>query len=130
MIGLGRYKEEWLPVLRYYAVGILNMIFGYVLFVVLVAIGMQVFAAQAVGYVIGVAFNYFTYSRLAFSGQQANRVSYVGSYILNYLLSVFLLWSILKIVDSPYLAGIFVTVLVSAINYLVLKKFVFAPREG
>jgi putative flippase GtrA len=123
-------QRDWLPVIRYYAVGILNMAFGYMLFAILVALGMQVFVAQAVGYVIGVAFNYFTYSRLAFSGQQANRVFYLGSYVLNYLISVFLLWCILQILSSPYIAGILVTLIVSAINYVFLKTYVFRAREG
>jgi len=123
-------QKDWLPILRYYAVGILNMIFGYLLFVVFVALGMQVFAAQAVGYVIGVAFNYITYSRLAFSGQKANRITYLSSYILNYFLSVAILWCLLQVLTSPYVAGILVTVIVSAINYVFLKTYVFRVREG
>ena len=123
-------RRDWLPIIRYYAVGVLNMVFGYVLFAILVASGMQVFAAQAVGYVIGVAFNFFTYSRLAFGGQQANRLNYLGSYLLNYLLSVALLWCILQVLSSPYLAGILVTLIVSALNYVFLKTYVFRAREG
>jgi len=123
-------QKVWLPILRYYAVGVLNMIFGYLVFVAFVALGMQVFAAQAVGYVIGVAFNYFTYSHLAFAGQQANRVTYLGSYVLNYLLSVAILWCLLQVMTSPYVAGILVTLIVSAINYVFLKTYVFRAREG
>ena len=127
---LGLRQRHWLPVIRYYAVGILNMAFGYVLFAGFVALGMQVFVAQAVGYVIGVAFNFFTYSRLAFAGQQANRVNYLGSYVINYFLSVALLWCILQVLSSPYVAGILVTLIVSALNYVYLKTYVFRAREG
>ena len=118
-------RSEWLQLLRYYIAGIINMAFGYVLFACFVWAGLQVFVAQAVGYVLGVIFNYFTYSRIAFSGQQGGKTSFVVSYIVNYIISFGSLWLVLQVIASPYAAGLVVTVAVSLVNYLVLRKWVF-----
>lgn len=124
-------RSEWLQLARYYAAAALNLMFGYVLFAFLVWLGLQVFVAQAVGYVLGVIFNYVTYSRIAFTGKQGGKLSFVASYVVNYLISVGFLWLVLKAVPSPYAAGLVVTIAVSLVNYLVLKKWVFrAPAAA
>lgn len=124
-------RSEWLRLLRYYIAGIINMAFGYLLFAILVWLGLQVFVAQAVGYVLGVIFNYITYSRIAFSGFKGGKVSFLASYVVNYLLSLVLLWLVLQAIASAYLAGLVVTVAVSLLNYFVLRKWVFqAPAQA
>jgi putative flippase GtrA len=123
-------RSEWLQLVRYYVAAAINLMFGYVLFAGLVWAGLQVFVAQALGYVVGVMFNYVTYSRIAFTGQHGGRTSFVAAYVLNYLLSVAFLWLALKVHPSPYLAGLAVTFAVSLVNYLVLKRWVFrAPAK-
>lgn len=124
-------RSEWFQLARYYVAGIINLVFGYALFAALVWLGLEVFAAQALGYVIGVMFNYVTYSRIAFTDNQGDKLSFVLSYVVNYLLSVACLWLALEIVPSPYVAGAIVTLAVSLINYLVLRRFVFrTPARG
>lgn len=118
-------RREWLQLARYYLAGAINLLFGYLLFAALVWFGMQVFVAQAVGHLIGVIFNYVTYSRIAFTGQQGGKTSFAASYIVNYLISAALLWLTLKVFPSPYVAGLLVAIAVSLLNYLVLKKLVF-----
>lgn len=120
-------RSEWLQLLRYYIAGIINLAFGYVLFAIFVWAGLQVFVAQAVGYVIGVIFNYFTYSRIAFTGQQGGKASFLASYVVNYIVSFGFLWLVLQVIASPYIAGLVVTIAVSLVNYLVLRKWVFRP---
>lgn len=120
-------RSEWLQLARYYIAGIINLLFGYLLFAGLVWAGLQVFAAQAVGYVLGVIFNYVTYSRIAFTDQKGGKASFAASYIANYLISAALLWLALKALPSPYVAGLLVTIAVSLLNYLVLKRLVFRP---
>lgn len=120
-----RRRSEWLQLARYYAAGIVNLAFGYGVFAALVALGMQIYAAQALGFVIGVVFNFFTYSRIAFVGMTAGKLSFVGSYVANYLVSVPLLWLFLQIFPSPYVAGLLATIAVSLMNYFILKRLVF-----
>ncbi len=124
-------RREWLQLTRYYVAGVLNLLFGYLLFAALVWLGLNVFTAQAVGYVLGLIFNYVTYSRIAFSGQQGGKLSFVASYVVNYFISVTFLWAALKVFPSPYVAGLVVTIAASLVNYLVLKRWVFrAPAEA
>lgn len=120
-----RKKEEWLELFRYYVAGVANLIFSYILFAALIALGLNAFVAQALGYIVGVAFNFFTYSRYTFSDKKANKSSYILSYVANYVSGVALLWIGLKMFHSPYLAGLAATISVSLLNYLVLKRLVF-----
>lgn len=124
-----RSKAEWWQVLRYYQAGLINIIFGYALFAILVWVGMHVFVAQAVGHVIGVLFNYVTYSRLAFAGYEASKINFATSYIANYLLSLAGLWVSLRVIPSPYIAGAVSVLAVSIINYVILKRLVFRARS-
>lgn len=124
-------SSEWLQMARYYAAAALNLMFGYLMFACLLWLGLQVFVAQAVGYVLGVIFNYVTYSRIAFTGKQGGKLSFVASYVVNYLASVVFLWLVLKALPSPYVGGLVATIAVSLVNYLVLKKWVFrAPAAA
>lgn len=120
-----RRKDEWWQLLRYYQAGLLNIAFGYALFAALVWVGLHVFVAQAVAHVVGVIFNYFTYSRFAFAGQRSSKAVFVLSYAGNYFLSLAGLWLALKLVPSPYVAGAAATVAVSIVNFFILKRLVF-----
>lgn len=122
-----RRKQEWWQLLRYYQAGLINMAFGYAAFAVLVWLGLQVFVAQAVGHVLGVTFNYFTYSKFAFAGQQASKSNFAMAYVGNYFLGLAFLWAALKVLPSPYIAGAVATVAVSVFNYFILKRLVFRP---
>jgi putative flippase GtrA len=112
-------------VFRYYQAGIVNTLFGYGLYVALVWLGMSPFPAQLAAHVTGVAFNYFTYSRVAFPDAKAAKVRFVIFYIVTYLLSAGLLAIALQFFSSPYIAGLAAAVVASVINYFVLRQFVF-----
>lgn len=120
-----RSRAEWWQLLRYYQAGLINMAFGYALFAGLISLGTQVFVAQALSHVLGSIFNYFTYSRFAFAGQSASKVSFALSYVGNYFLGVAGLWLALKLFASPYVAGGLATAAVSLANYFILKSLVF-----
>jgi putative flippase GtrA len=115
---------------RYYQVGIVNMAFGYGLFALFVKVGLNIYVAQAAAHVLGVIFNYFTYSRHAFSDMTGSRSRFVLSYAFNYLLSLATLAAVEQLIESPYLAGLVTVVFVSLLNYFVLKRFVFTPRTS
>ena len=114
---------------RFLKVGVLNTLFGYALYASLVAIGLQMFVAQIVGTVIAVAFNYFTYSRHVFQSAPTSRLRFVLSYGLNYLVSLAALALAAIAMPSPYLAGLVATLVTAAINFVVLRRLVFAPRR-
>jgi putative flippase GtrA len=125
-----RQPSEWKALFRYYQAGIVNTVFGFGAFSALVWMGLGIFVAQIVAHVMGVAFNYVTYSRYAFAGHQASTWRFVISYAANYLLSLAALWLFSRVVASPYFAGGLTVGTVSIINFFILKRLVFAPPKS
>lgn len=122
---LGSLERLW----RYYQAGIVNTAFGYGLYALFVAAGLNMYLAQIGAHVLGVAFNYFTYSRHAFHDSDVSKSRFILSYAVNYLLGLACLWSAAQFIRSPYLAGFVAVVIVSLTNYLVLRHWVFTVRR-
>lgn len=115
--------------IRYYGVGAINTAFGFGLYSLLVFLGLNLFLAQLGAVVCGTAFNYFTYSRHVFTGDQRSPKAFVAAYALNYLMGLGLLAVIHVFVKNPYAAGFVGLLIGTAINYFVLRRFVFRPHE-
>lgn len=115
---------------RYYQAGILNTAVGYGLVVILLAVGLNVYVAQLIAHVLGVAFNYFTYSRHTFRAQDSSKLRFVLAYVVNYFLGLAALAATLQVIESPYIAGFIAILVVSAVNYVILKQFVFTRRAA
>jgi putative flippase GtrA len=110
---------------RYYLAGVVNTAFGFGAYALLVWLGMNMFVAQLVAHCMGVAFNYLSYSRHVFQHAPAAKLRFVLSYAGNYLMGLAALAGVSQLVASPYLAGFLAVVIVSVVNYFVLKLFVF-----
>lgn len=123
-------RTDWRQVLRYYQAGIVNTLFGYGCYAALVWLSLDMFVAQLVSHVVGALFNYLTYSRYTFAGETGSPLRFVASYGVNYLLSLAVLWSLSQAIASPYFAGLVTVVIVSAVNFLILKRFVFRAAGG
>ncbi len=115
---------------RYYQAGVVNTLFGYACYAILVKLGIGIYVAQLIAHVIGVAFNYFTYSRHVFRDAGPARIRFGLSYVGNYLLSLAALALAAQIFVSPYVAGLAAIIVVSLINYFVLKHLVFTKAAS
>lgn len=113
---------------RYYQAGALNAAFGYGLYALLVRAGLNLYVAQLVAHILGVAFNYVTYSRHVFRDAGPAKRRFVLSYAVNYAISLGFLALARQFVSSPYVAGAIAIVLTSLVNYVMLKKVVFVKR--
>ena len=113
---------------RYYQAGIVNTAFGYGLYALFVALGLNMYLAQIVAHLLGMTFNYFTYSRHAFQDSDVSKGRFILSYAVNYLFGLAALWVASQFIASPYLAGFVAVIVVSLINYLILKNWVFSVR--
>ena len=120
---------SWSRVWRYYQAGIVNTLFGYGVYAVLLKLGVWMYAAQLIAHVLGVAFNYFSYSRHVFHDSQASKLRFIISYGLNYLLALASLAAVAQVIRSPYLAGAVAVIFVSLVNYFILKNLVFVRRR-
>jgi putative flippase GtrA len=121
-----RFETLW----RYYGAGVVNTAFGYGLFAGLVWLGLNVFVAQIIGHVAGTVFNYIMFRRFVFTNSGPAILRYVASYAANYLIGLGFLATIRMAVPSPYVAGLLAIVCTSAVNYVILKLFVFRSRRA
>lgn len=111
--------------IRYYQAAIVNTIFGISMYSLLVWLGMNLFVAQAISHVMGVAFNYFSYSRHVFTEASPAKLRFIASYAANYFVNLTILAALSHFISSPYIAGIIVVLIVSILNYFMLKHLVF-----
>lgn len=117
--------RDWRRMVRYYLTGAVNTAFGYGAFAAFIASGVNIYIAQIVAHFLGMTFNFLTFSRLTFADRQGSKLRFLGSYIVNYLLSFASLFVLSQVIASPYLAGFVTILLISAINYLLLDRLVF-----
>jgi|GEM_PF-598746 len=121
---------RWQQIIRYYQAGLINLGFGYGLYALLVAAGLSAYPAQAFSHVLGMAFNYVTYSRHVFRDAGPAKLRFVASYAVNYLLSLATLAGLKQVMTNDYAAGLLAAVIVSIINYVALKYFVFNRKAA
>lgn len=121
-------SERVIEIVRYYQAGIVNTLFGLGAYSALVAAGLNIYAAQAISHVAGMAFNYLTYSRHVFRDAGPAKTRFVLSYAVNYLASVATLALVARFLANPYVAGILSAFIVSVGNYFALKLVVFRAK--
>ncbi len=116
-----RVVELW----RYYQAGIVNTVFGLGLYAILVRVGVNMYAAQLIAHLLGMAFNYVTYRRHVFRDAAPAKGRFVASYVVNYFAGLAVLALIAQVVPSPYLAGALTAGIGSVGNYFILRHLVF-----
>lgn len=116
---------RWQLLIRYYQAGMVNLTFGYGLYAGLIALGLSAYPAQALSHMLGMAFNYVTYSRHVFRNAGPAKLRFVASYAVNYVLSLATLAGLKQVMANDYLAGLLAAVIVSVINFAALKYLVF-----
>jgi putative flippase GtrA len=115
-------------IVRYYQAGAVNAAFGYGLYALFLWGGINMYAAQLIAHVLGVGFNYLTYSRHVFKGAAPAKRRFILSYAVNYAISLGFLKLSSLFLNSAYAAGLVSIILTSAVNYLILKRLVFTAR--
>ena len=115
---------------RFYQAAIINTIFGFGSYALLVWLGVDRFLAQIIAQALGMVFNYFTYSRHVFHGSRGAKARFVVAYGVNYFVNLGLLAYLSMFIHSPYVAGLCSTVCASLINYFALKYVVFNRRAS
>lgn len=119
-----------MEVVRYYAVGLLNTAFGFGAYSVFLYFGFNMFVAQFLGAVLGTIFNFLTYKNLVFLKSRASTIRFAGAYVFNYALSASILYVVSRVIASPYVAGFVTLLVVTCINYFILKRLVFKSAEA
>ncbi len=117
---------------RFLLVGVINTIFGYSLFAILILVGLDYKYAILIGTIIGVLFNFQTTGKLVF-GSKNNKLifRFIAVYVVTYLLNV----EGLRIADAINLniehktkiliAGAVLILPMALVSYTLNKLFVF-----
>lgn len=112
-------------IVRYYQTGLVNTVFGFAAYALFVRLGLDLFIAQILAHMLGVGFNYLSYSHYVFKDARPAKLRFLLSYGGNYLVSLATLALMARMIASPYLAGLITIFLVALLNFFVLKKLVF-----
>ena len=116
-------------VIRFIAVGIVNTLFGYGIYAVLIFFGLHYMNAVLFATIAGVLFNFKTIGHYVFESSDSSLlvkffVVYTVIYGINVgLIRVFSLWSI-----DYYTAGFLAIVPCAAISFILNKRFVFRAK--
>lgn len=116
--------------IRFYQAAAINTAFGFGVYALMIRLGVNLYVAQIIAQVLGVTFNYFTYSRHVFRDRHASKRSFLLAYVGNYLVNLALLAAFARVIHSAYLAGLAATIAASLVNYLALRSLVFRKRAS
>lgn len=108
--------------IKFGLVGVLNTVFGYLVYAALVLLGIAPAIALTAAYVIGIAWNYMTHAKLVFKARAGKGLlGYVGIYVLIYLGNAALLQVAIAAGVSPLLAQAGLSVLFAGISFFAIS---------
>jgi putative flippase GtrA len=115
---------------RFFLVSGLNTIFGYGMFVLLIAIGLHYSMAVFIGTLLGILFNFKTIGTLVFK-KRNNRLifKFFMVYGIIYLVNVGCLTLLKHFGMNVYVAGALLLIPIGLIAFLLNKLFVFHVKQ-
>jgi putative flippase GtrA len=127
------WNKAWFAtprLLRFFAVGGLNTLFGYGAYAALLFVGFHYAWAALLATIAGVTFNYFTTGRLVFDHMSRSRLlRFVGVYFVTYLINVAALAVLEHFGVGAYVAGLVMIVPMAFVSFLLMKHFVFRSER-
>jgi len=118
---LNQYRQFILFIL----VGILNTVFGYAVFAILIFAGLHYTLAVLLSTCLGVLFNFKTIGKIVFKNSDIRLIfKFIGVYVIQYFCNIGLI-KIFLLFLNIYLAGAFSTLFCAIISYTLNKYFVF-----
>lgn len=115
-------------ILKFLGVGILNTLFGYSVFSVLVFLGMPYLLALLISTIVGVVFNYFSFGLMVFKGRDGwlGFARFVSAYVLIYAVNATMLRIItIKFFMNPYFGQAICVPISVALSWLLMNYWVY-----
>ncbi len=113
-------------VIRFVLVGLLNTVFGYSIFALMIKIGIHYALATFIGTILGVLFNFFTTGRMVFNSLGNKQLlRFILVYIFLYVINIFLLEVLITAGLSAYLGGFVLIPVMAPIGYFLQTRFTF-----
>ena len=113
---------------KFILIGLLNTMFGYSAYALLVFLGLSFALALLISTVSGIIFNYFTFGQLFFNigVNLENFIKFIITYLFVYLLNVSFLHLMINIWSvNSYLSQFLFLIPASAISWLLMNYWVF-----
>jgi putative flippase GtrA len=112
--------------IKFLLVGLLNSLFGYGCFAVLLYLGLHYPIALFLATVLGVAFNFKSTGALVF-GSRNNRLifKFVASYAIVYLVNAAGIRIFTEFGYAPYIGGAILILPMAVLAFILNKRFVF-----
>ena len=108
--------------IKFGLVGVLNTIFGYLVYAAFVLLGVLPGLALALSYIVGVAWNYMTHAKLVFKSRKGHGVpGYIGIYIALFLANATLLQLGIGLGISPLIAQAGLSILFAGISFFAIS---------
>ena len=113
--------------MKFLIVGIVNTIFGYSLFALLIFMGVHYSVAVLIGTVIGILFNFKTTGNIVFENKDNKLIfHFIAVYTIIYFINIGGLWFLQEVgMKNMYIAGAIMIVPSAAISFYLNKVFVF-----
>jgi putative flippase GtrA len=108
---------------RFIAVGVLNTIFGYAMYAVMIFSGLPPQPALAFSFFLGVIWNFFTHGRLVFGTRGYRRLPHYGAaYLFIYFCNAIALEALLRAGIQPLVAQMIVLPFVVIASFLLVGR--------
>jgi putative flippase GtrA len=107
-------------------VGVLNTLFGYSLFALLIYVGLHYTIATFIGTVLGVLFNFKTTGKLVFDSHD-NRLlwKFFGVYGVMYFFNIIGLYFLDILIKNIYISGAVLILPMALVGFVLNRRFVF-----
>lgn len=117
-------------IVRFIAVGVVNTLFGYSIYALLIYLGLNYMVAVLFATVAGVLFNFKTIGRYVFKSSDSSLFfKFIVVYSLIYGINVGLIWLFSLWNIDYYTAGFLAIVPCAAISFILNKLFVFQEKK-
>ncbi len=124
-------KSDIKQFVKFILVGIINTIFGYGLWAILISVGIHYALAVILSTIIAVLFNFKTTGCIVFKNNNNKLLwKFFQMYIVTTFLSILVLKCAKMLNINLYLAGFFLTGIIAIITFIVQKYYVFRKNDN
>jgi putative flippase GtrA len=115
---------------RFLAVGFINTLFSYGVYVALLSLGVSYIYANLVALVAGILFSFRTQGRFVFYNREKSLFGrFVFCWALVYVGNILFIRLMMQFGFDPYVGGAMAIPLIAIVSYLGQRYFVFRPSR-
>ena len=118
-------------VVRFVLVGLLNTVFGYLLYAALLAAGLEFRLASFGALLLGILFSFRTQGTLVFRNRNPRLIfRFAACWLLIYAANIASIQLLMKYGFGAYEAGAITVPMIAVLSYVVQKRLVFSARDN